>query len=73
MISKRSKLRLVTLMGTTLPGDKDLTKRLKKYKKDASFSEVFNEISKWEKDSLKEFRDRERTSRSGKLHSTIIG
>lgn len=68
-MSKKQELRLVTLMGTTLPKDKDLAKRVKKHNK--SITDVFREISEWEKESIKEFRNRERTSRSGKLHAAI--
>jgi len=61
---KKQELKLVTLMGTTLPKDKNLARRLKKQK---TITAAFREISEWEKESIKEFRDRERTSKSGKL------
>jgi hypothetical protein len=63
-MSKKHELKLVTLMGTPLPKDKNLARRLKKQK---SITGAFREISAWEKESIKEFRDRERTSKSGKL------
>ncbi len=66
-MATKHEVKLVTLLGTTFPKNKKLSNRIDKIKENATLSELFNEISTWEKESVREFRGRERTNKSGKL------
>ena len=47
---------------------KNLKTRLAELPEDASISEIFKVISKWEDEAVKEYRKQERTTKSGRLH-----
>ena len=66
-MKKESKIKIIASIGE-LPRDPDLKRRIEQLPKDATISNVFREVSKWEKEALKNFRDMEKTKKSGRLH-----
>lgn len=62
---KKKRIKFIAPIGEFPPPDKDLQARLKKLPKNASISDVFREISKWEPGAVRKFREMERTKKSG--------
>jgi len=60
-------MRIIAPVGDVPSTDRDLQERIKKLSPDATVSDVFKEIGKWEKNAVKKFRERERTTKSGRL------
>jgi len=67
MSAGKKQLQIVAPVGDVPRADDDLRKRVEKLPKDANLSQVFEEVSQWEKVSIKKFREQEQTKKSGKL------
>ena len=65
--SKRKQVKIVAPVGDVPSTDRNLCARIKKLPRDASVSDVFREIGKWESVAVRRFREKERTTKSGKL------
>jgi len=69
----KQRKKIITPIGVVQATDRDLAERLKKLPKNASISKVFREISRWEKEAVIRFQEKEKTKKSGEIHFRCCG
>jgi hypothetical protein len=68
---KNSKaLKIVAPIGAVPSEDKELKERIERLGESPNISDVLSEITSWEESSVREFREHERTTKSGRLQIT---